>query len=173
MKHHLFIIGITILSLGACSTAPISIESGKEFFDAENKYSLAIPLEFKTWTTYSEGLDGVAYPYFRDESVESNEGIIIRPDYGSCPSFGITKPQRLPRGSWGKVDAWDRHEMEGYEVSEEFLNSPCKDLDVNDEHSTYAFCSERNGKAVAICLKQMADNDMMAKKIFESFRWTD
>jgi hypothetical protein len=40
-------------------------------------------------------------------------------------------------------------------------------------YSAYAFCAEKDGKAVAICIQQMTDNEAMAKEIFETFRWTD
>ena len=40
-------------------------------------------------------------------------------------------------------------------------------------YSAYAFCADKNGKAVTICIQQMTDDEEMAKQIFESFRWTD
>lgn len=39
--------------------------------------------------------------------------------------------------------------------------------------ATYAFCSVKEDKEVAICIQQMTDNQELAKQIFESFRWTD
>ncbi len=43
----------------------------------------------------------------------------------------------------------------------------------NDGSRVYALCSEKDGKTVVICLTQMTDDPDIAKKIFESFRWTE
>lgn len=43
----------------------------------------------------------------------------------------------------------------------------------NSQAATYSFCSQKGEKTVFICLKQMADNPEMAKKIFSSFRWLE
>jgi hypothetical protein len=44
---------------------------------------------------------------------------------------------------------------------------------VNGMYSAYAFCAEKDGRAVAICIQQMTDDEQQAKEIFESFRWTN
>jgi hypothetical protein len=71
-------------------------------------------------------------------------------------------------GQWGKVlfsYTWDP--LPGQ--NDVF----CRSLDLPRKSYAYAFCAEKDGKAVAICLQQMTDDEAMAKQIFESFRWTD
>lgn len=70
-------------------------------------------------------------------------------------------------GKWGRVDFWDNR-YDGMDIQNEypFCRPPSKG-------NTYAFCAEKDGKAVAICIQQMTDDEAMAKQIFESFRWTD
>ena len=60
------------------------------------------------------------------------------------------------------------------EEDEELCDQKQRDYEVQHGiYSAYAFCAEKNGKAVAICIQQMTDDEAMAKQIFESFRWTD
>ncbi len=40
-------------------------------------------------------------------------------------------------------------------------------------YSAYAFCSQKNGKTVLICISQMTDNPGLAEEIFRTFRWVD
>lgn len=61
-------------------------------------------------------------------------------------------------------------------TGDEWENCPQKQRDyevAHDMYSAYAFCAEKDGKAVAICIQQMTDDEDMAREIFESFRWTD
>jgi hypothetical protein len=37
----------------------------------------------------------------------------------------------------------------------------------------YAFCAEKNGKTVVICVAQTTDDEAKAKEIFDSFQWND
>jgi len=39
--------------------------------------------------------------------------------------------------------------------------------------ASYIFCSEKNGRKVAICIFQITDNPELAEQIFRTFRWTD
>jgi hypothetical protein len=39
--------------------------------------------------------------------------------------------------------------------------------------SAYALCSGKDGKTVVICISQVTDNPDLARRIFETFRWTD
>lgn len=60
------------------------------------------------------------------------------------------------------------------EDDEELCDQKQRDYEVqHGMYSAYAFCAEKGGKAVAICIQQMTDDEAMAKQIFESFRWTD
>lgn len=70
-------------------------------------------------------------------------------------------------------------EQQEYNVEctgDEWENCPQKQRDYEVAHgmySAYAFCAEKDGKAVAICIQQMTDDEDMAREIFESFDWTD
>jgi hypothetical protein len=87
--------------------------------------------------------------------------------YSKCDLLGPSKKFILKYGKWGRVDFWDNR-YDGMDIQDEypFCRPPSKG-------NAYAFCAEKGGKAVAICIQQMTDDEAMAKQIFESFRWTE
>jgi len=87
-------------------------------------------------------------------------------------------PDDLPPVPFCKPPLPLRQEQEYYVecTGDEWENCPQKQRDyevVHGMYSAYAFCAERDGKAVAICVQQMTDDEALAKQIFESFRWTN
>jgi hypothetical protein len=57
-------------------------------------------------------------------------------------------------------------------------SNTCKSFDITmgsciPPEAMYAFCAEKEGKRVAICIQQQTKNEAQAKQIFESFRWLD
>lgn len=119
-----------------------------------------------------------------------------------CPNLGITEPSKISIGNdsaiWGRADYWDKSNTYEIEVKpvcfplyprglkREYVECERVDYDANNcwkkdrdyeiahgMYSAYAFCAEKDGKAVAICIQQMTDDEALAKSIFESFRWTE
>lgn len=90
--------------------------------------------------------------------------------YTSCPLTERHMPtvNQTHNGKWGKVvfvHTWDPLPGEN--------DVFCRNLELPQKSSAYAFCAEKDGKAVAICIQQMTDDEEMARMIFESFRWID
>ena len=69
---------------------------------------------------------------------------------------------------WGRSDLNDLMEQEGYTPSYETGNVKC-----GGAPNVYAFCSERAGKTIVICINQTTDNPTLAEEIFKTFKWTD
>ncbi len=80
------------------------------------------------------------------------------------------------KGAWAKMPMNRAHEDRLFCMppntdrctEESYWTSGC-----NDGTAAYAFCAEKDGKAVAICIQQMTDDEEMARQIFESFHWTE
>jgi hypothetical protein len=102
----------------------------------------------------------------------------------SCsPSLmGSTHMQEISesggKAQWGKVDDAQASSDEPYPdalcdvptnncTKEEYWTSGCK-----TGAAAYALCSEKGGKTVLICISQQTDDSALAKKIFDTFRWT-
>ena len=77
-------------------------------------------------------------------------------------------PNANEKAEWGSVDIWKSLERNGWDPPYDPQNVVCTPATKN----VYAFCSEKDGKTVVICINQMTDNPALAKEIFETFRWT-
>ena len=159
------------LLLGACNAINVQDpeNSGNHSTDS---YSVSAPPNF----SYAERAPSDKYFYFGypDTNPTGLRSVEIY-DFSGCPDLGISQPEfsTLQNASWGRIDAWDTSNNPGFETSDELWDSPCKNIGYPEGHTIYGFCAEKNGKAVAICVQQMTDNEQQAKEIFESFRWTD
>lgn len=86
---------------------------------------------------------------------------------GNCDLLGASNTRSIASGVWGLIDFWSNREHV-MDLQNEYpvCRPPSSGI-------AYAFCAEKDGKAVAICIQQMTDDEDIARKIFESFRWTD
>lgn len=148
-------------------------------------YSVVFPKLFSRWTTISSGMSGPAYPYFTGlDSALSEVSATIYPRDSRCPALGIQVPLTLDVGGgtaeWGRVDFWDTWGSEGGVPMDQL--PACEPLQVKDHLSlpldtttnvVYAFCSEKDEKAVIICIQQATNNPALAEEIFRSFRWLE
>ena len=71
------------------------------------------------------------------------------------------------KAEWGRANWKELQKQEGYIPPFNTENIKCGG-GTND----YAFCSQKDGKTVVICIKQQRDNPELAKQIFDSFKWT-
>lgn len=71
---------------------------------------------------------------------------------------------------WGKVDFFEKYAGEGGTIDYEGDRPLC--AGPSSARNRYAFCSEKNGKTIVICMHQMQDDPKLAEQIFSSFRWT-
>jgi hypothetical protein len=73
------------------------------------------------------------------------------------------------RTVWGRVNAWDYMDLEGWESPYDLSNVVCQ----KDFLHTHSLCSEKNGKTVVICINQISDNPKQAEEIFSTFKWNN
>lgn len=82
---------------------------------------------------------------------------------------------------WGKVDAYDYPNPDFPPDTQPRCRPPILKWDVDmvkgvtrlSDDAAYVLCSEKDGKTVLICVSQVTDNPDLARKIFETFRWTE
>lgn len=174
MKQPVIAFGLILLLsgtllLGACNIINIQDPNNSGNYSTES-YSVSAPSNY----SYAERAPSDEYFYFGypDTNPSGLRAVEIY-DFNKCPNLGISQLQfsKSQNASWGRIDAWDTSNIPGFETSDELWDSPCKNIGYPESHTIYAFCAEKDGKAVAICIQQMTDDEEMAKQIFESFRW--
>jgi len=174
---------LAILAGCAKSSQPVVVPSieelkentGTSIINHGSGYSLRIPHELFVWgskkffSTISPPKPG-NYPIYQLNAVGDYDVTIL--DSLSCsPSLiGASKTQSLPgtNGSttWGKVDFFDIWKGD-YAPGEQ---PRCRPMG-GENGAGYAFCSEKDGKTVLICISQVTDNPKLAEEIFGTFRW--
>lgn len=167
-------IALSALSiLSACTWIAVqdSDLNGFEKYDSI-AFSINVPKGF----TYSEMAPSKEYFYFGYPIGNSigTKLIEIHEEFSTCPLTERHMPS-MKRGiggdsnvKWGQVKfkyTWDPLPGEN--------DVFCRSIEEPHKTSAYAFCAEKDGKAVAICIQQMTDDEALAKEIFESFRWTE
>ena len=68
--------------------------------------------------------------------------------------------------TWGGVDFFD-----GYFDGENPIPEEIPICHPRVNGAAYVLCSEKDEKTLLICISQVTDNPVLAKKIFETFRW--
>jgi len=113
------------------------------------------------------------YTYWYPDWIENNQTIenpveVYTYDLSTCPLLGVTNTVTEQRSGievqWGKVDF-------PLDYSETELDPDCRPY--KPMIAAYALCSEKDGKAVVICIQQVTDNPELAEEIFRTFRWVE
>lgn len=98
----------------------------------------------------------------------------------SQPLTGVSNTINLQDGLWGKVDAFDAYLADFPPDTQPRCRPPILEWSASEDRgiqrmsndAAYAFCAEKNGKTVLICIEQQTDNPALAEEIFKTFRWT-
>lgn len=192
MRRRAAIIGTTFVVLSAC----IGIEEQQKFlpdsvhqYESPVGYHVAVPVGF----TYSEQAPSGTYYYFgypggsstNLQTIEFHDSLdspcipaltgasqttILANSTGASETIDI--PNANVKASWGRVNAWDGFQNEGWEPPFEDMHKiVCTYNGTPRPASVYALCSQKDRRTVVICINQMSDNPTLAKQIFETFRW--
>jgi hypothetical protein len=174
---------LSILLMGCRSESALS-NARSNWYHYQNStigYSLDVPNEaLKSWQEKkpSDAQDSGFATYSVLAIPTTNDySIVIRQAFANCtPSLtGASHTTDLPNGNgkarWGQADYWGDVGMEGWEPAYDVNHVVCA-YDYMQKSIEYAFCSEKNGKTVVICINQVTKNESLAKQIFETFRWS-
>jgi hypothetical protein len=185
MGHTLkiFIFGSLCILFGSCYKTEVrSVPVPKNYFlyQSGDGYSISVPLGYK----YSEPAPSGKYYYF---GYPANNAVNLSTiefyvDSSTCSPSRLGNLQAQSsntngtRSIWAKMlllDAYDRFQDTFCQpftpdcTDRQLFEGKCKST-----AATYAFCSQKDGTTVAICINQMTDNPALAQQIFETFRWT-
>lgn len=146
-------------------------------------YSIDVPVETLT-ARHTPDMSKVGFinydPY---KTPTASTGIFISiQGTTSCDPFitGSSQMQSLienhPETIWGRVDAYD------FALNPNRMNVLCKPLNLKwegkDENIAkatsfaYVLCSQKNQKAILVCISEERDNPDFAKRIFKTFQLT-
>lgn len=173
MKHACcFAITAITVVLSACGASGTKIETTSEISEWPH-FSLQVNDNFQERIVRDdESIALTTYDTSTAERKQDDFSIWIFPKAQSCTSLGIDEIQSAnidsDEAQWGKV--------KDYDMYDDLLDPDCRimptEKGIKPKGTAYAFCAEKNNKMVIICIKQMTDDEAMAKEIFESFRWT-
>jgi len=180
-----FIIGIASLSLSSCieyETSQQPVPENFSLYRSENGYAVAVPLGY----TYSEPAPSGKYYYFGYPNTDP-QGMSSIEFYPvtTCSSTltGASQTTSIPNTNgttgWGRVDYFDTmgYLFEGTAANDVLCRPPAFVFDEYEQKTgsaqAYAFCSEKDGKTVLICISQVTDNPELAEQIFSTFQWKD
>lgn len=89
--------------------------------------------------------------------------------------IGIIDEQKIsiPENNsiWGRVDPISSLEWSIEKDGDQIIQ--CNYGSLPKAYSVYGMCSQNQKDATITCIRQMKDNRILAKQIFESFRWTN
>lgn len=165
------IITFSALLIGCTSNSVIDESTNNKKCDEDFSYCINLPadMEKSSWGE-TVGRSGAKVDHIASNEYSFNDpqsSILEVYNTISCPLLGVSKPENLNGASWGKVDFWsNREHVMDIQNEYPFCRPAGGQTGVG-----YAFCAEKDGKAVAICIQQMTDNPELAKEIFESFKW--
>ncbi len=145
----------------------------------DSDFSINLPPQFKKKYKRADGSIGMAtYKTGQWELKESDSLIQIYYEhpYQDCKNTTVLKPNFKKQENnsiilWGKVS--------GFSGSVDFKEPHCaletgfgSRVDGTERFTTsYALCSEKDEKAIFICIMQVTDNPALAEQIFSTFRW--
>ncbi len=187
-RLHAFIMGIILfLLLGGCSFSAISSNSGcysnmanyDVICDSKNHYTYYQPswINSTDWQSRGITMDTYDFPLSIEEKKEWEKYGHNVPLNATCAAkttgiFDSPLSVTNTNSAWAKVDFFEKFDSRGQGWIDYGDPYPlCATL--GSYEARYAFCSEKNGKTVVICISQMKDDPAMAKQIFETFRWTE
>jgi hypothetical protein len=192
IMNKFFIIIYSVLLVSCCaSKTPAGVTTPKYIIRSEISDVKSIQIhsshiqevaetEDNNWLSYVDDIDDfiIAYPadtpkkkpvFMSDMSMEKAES-------GSTCTAALTGASELvqldnsaEKIQWGRVDFFEKYGGDGwidYDGPRPLCAQPAEAV------QRYALCSEKGGKTVVICIYQMKDNPELAKKVFETFRWT-
>lgn len=128
--------------------------------------------------SYVDDVDNfiISYPadYPKEKPIFMNDMSMNRStEPCSAALTGVSQTSLLDEteGGWGRVDFFEMydsgHGYLDYEGERPFCAQPSSAV------SRYAFCSQKDGKTVVICISQMTDNPELAEEIFSTFKWLE
>lgn len=173
---------ILAIALTSCSRmSDVANLPSNEFIVRSEISPTATPIHFMqhaavhpNWMTYIDDIDQfqITYPHnYPKEKPIFMSGMSMKRIDDNCSTTitGASQMIDIPntRGatSWGKFDyefSPDPKIGEGQFYCAPFSSTP----------HLYVLCSEKDKKTVLICVSQATDNPDLARKIFETFRWT-
>ncbi len=158
------IIIVTGLFLIACTHPEAKSDlSDKDFF-------ITSPIELGFAYMRADG--STAHTNFKAPKIKMEKDDISIEIYKleTCPALGVDDQTSIistPAGKWGKVTPIEK--LDGSDIEDK--NEVCEKK--SEGIVSFAFCAEKIGKAVAICIKQVTNNESVPNEVFESFRWTE
>jgi hypothetical protein len=173
---------IHILALFILLIAPVWAQASDKYkYQSDLEFEITVPFGF---SYYQKDSDGMYFGYSEESEfghfyIQTYEYLDLL-KFCSSESIGNTKVNELNVGDttlWAKMltlgphgsfpDAFCRPAYDGCSNDEVWVGT-CQ-----SPSSTYALCSEKDGKMVGICLYQQTDNPQLAEDIFSTFRWLD
>lgn len=181
MKHSaLQLITVALLLCGCSGNIPTSSGNGQkgnmiEISDWEN-FSIKSKVLFKEHIVRDDKSVALT-TYSTKTTLRNNDDFSIHL-YNNLskpcsPAItGASESISIEEGShWGKVDFFEKYGSEGGVIDYAGERPLC--AQPGSAAHRYAFCSEKDGKTVVICISQMTDNPELAEEIFSTFRWTE
>lgn len=178
-----FAVLLSAIIITSCSPATESTIKQEQSADSLNEisqwpyFSIKSDLSFKERIERDDGSIALTTYDTRSAKRASNDKALQIYPLSTCPALGVSSPNILGQSNWGRVDFWDTYGSE-----QGLIELPvCTPPKIMDHHSVpldttkntaYAFCSEKDGKAVVICIQQNTDNPALAEEVFRSFKWT-
>ena len=165
MKIAIFLTGSTILLMG-CNNAQKPLDIPQNYSNSLYSFNYSSRLQYaKKWPDNSVTLSSFRFLTQEEKSLTAEDMYVdITSNLTNCSSLGITKPASRENVIYGKVDF-------PLDYSATTLEPDCRPF--KPYTSAYVLCSINNDKIVAVCLRQVTDNPIVADQIFKSFRWTD
>lgn len=148
-------------------------------------YEILFPSIITDSGSWLDSVTNDSGPFFGskvDRSIDSlinqrDINIRIYNNIANCPPMliGISLPAlEEQRGDgyrmWGDVDQKDDG---SYPAPNCRVKSVYPEKNPQEHMTAHAFCSQKNGKTVLICISQITDNPGLAEEIFRTFRWVD
>lgn len=169
-------IGFTCIIISSCNKS-ITDDTPADFHTyIDSGYLINVPLGFK----YAEKAPSDEYYYFGypidvKNVVRSIE--FYNSEISTCTPFltGASTMIELPDANgfavWGRMDFFKMYSGEGGIIDHEGERPLC--AQPSSSENRYAFCSEKNGKTIVICIEQSTDDSKLAEEIFQTFRWIE
>lgn len=169
--------GCTTTSIQPISPIEVQTSDVTTIVNHGSGYTLILPKDLYVWgskkffSTVAPPLPG-EFPIYQLVQSSDYDMKIMAAHQPCSPSLtGASHMTPLPKANgkteWGKVDYWDLFYTGDFPNMQEPLCRP----PVEKGAAAYALCSEKDGKTVVICISQMQDDPVLAKEIFETFRW--
>jgi hypothetical protein len=174
----LSLLGCSLLLLGSCVGTKKQIstdDNNRQAYVSPLGYTITAPLGFG-----HAGMDPSGQYYYFGYPDNDETGLSLiemheeNPTSCSPELTGASKVSSLSDGKekieWGRVDFFEKYGGNGW-IDYDGTRPLCAQPDSAVQR--YTLCSEKGGKTIVVCIYQMKDDPELAKKIFETFRWTE